>query len=196
MKSVYTIGHSNHTLEHFVTLVKAHEINLIADVRSVPFSRFAPQFNQKAIKASLGLYDIVYEYMGDSLGGKFIDPALLTDDGLPDFEKLIKNNSFCKGLNDIITKIENGSKLALMYAEKEPQNCHRFMLISRALSKRGVQAVHILADGSVVDNDELLVSLASGTKKNNEMQLDLFGIETFDADEVYESLMNKSMKKR
>ena len=73
MKNVYTIGHSNHTLEHFVNLIKAHEISLIADVRSVPYSRFAPQFNHKSIQASLGLYNINYEYMGDNLGEKLID---------------------------------------------------------------------------------------------------------------------------
>jgi uncharacterized protein (DUF488 family) len=134
--------------------------------------------------------------MGDNLGGKFINPALLTDDGLPNFEKLVKSDSFCKGLDDIINKIENGYKLALMCAEKEPQNCHRFMLLSRALSKRDVQVVHILTDGNVIDNDELLVSLASGKKKSNSTQLALSEIETFDADAVYESLMNKTMKKR
>ena len=47
---LYTIGHSNHSLEKFLELLQLHKITIIADIRSVPQSRFSPQFNQKNLQ--------------------------------------------------------------------------------------------------------------------------------------------------
>ena len=67
---LYTVGHSNHPIGRFIELINAAGIELIVDVRSVPFSRFAPQFNRAALEKSLASARIGYHYLGDLLGGR------------------------------------------------------------------------------------------------------------------------------
>ncbi|HIK30860.1 MAG TPA: DUF488 domain-containing protein, partial [Oscillatoriales cyanobacterium M4454_W2019_049] len=70
MKNVFTIGHSNHTIDSFITLLKKHEITALADVRSHPYSRYLPHFNQRELKASLKLSGIDYVFLGKELGAR------------------------------------------------------------------------------------------------------------------------------
>ena len=149
----YSIGHSNHTMEFFLSLIASHGITLVADVRSVPFSRFAAQFNRKPAESALRLAGVEYEYLGDMLGGKNSGP------------ETVSGELFQRGLETVISRISGGANLAIMCAEKDPLKCHRFLLISPELSKRGVRINHILADGSVIGNDELLQTVPLPKKK-------------------------------
>ncbi len=67
---IYTIGHSNHPAERFIELLRQHEIGALADVRSMPFSRFNPQFNRERLAASLREAGIQYTFLGQELGAR------------------------------------------------------------------------------------------------------------------------------
>src|SRR5665213_1672795 len=67
---VLTIGHSNHTVEHFVSLLKAHSVQVVVDERSQPYSKYATQFDQEALKPALLSAGIRYLYLGRELGGR------------------------------------------------------------------------------------------------------------------------------
>lgn len=152
---LYSIGHSDHSTEKFIDLLNAYRINCLVDVRSSPYSKRVPQFNRELLKADLKEKNIKYVYLGDRVGGRYSDPALLFDDKQVDFEKVRKTDSFVAGLDEMIGLAEKGDRVAFMCAEKDPFSCHRFVLVSRSLSLKGIKVRHILADGTDVSNDEL-----------------------------------------
>ncbi|WP_162914953.1 DUF488 domain-containing protein [Desertibaculum subflavum] len=153
MTTIHSIGHSNHPIERFIGLLQAAGIRRLADIRSVPASRFCPQFNGKALAASLGAAGIDYVWLGDRLGGKPKDPALLRA-GKPDYPKIAASASFRDGL-DTIVDLATEAPLAMMCAERAPLDCHRTHLVAPALAERGVEVIHLLADGTAQPHREL-----------------------------------------
>lgn len=149
---IFTIGHSNHSLEHFLQLLAGARIGAIGDVRSKPHSRWSSQFNKEALASALAKDDVAYVYLGKELGGRPDDPALLKN-GQPDYDAMSRAESFHAGINRII----EGSKkhrIALMCAERDPIDCHRFLLIGRHLASRDIPVAHILASGEVEAQDK------------------------------------------
>lgn len=144
--TVYTIGHSSVSLEQFLSLLKAAAIEAIADVRSSPYSRRNPQFNRESLKAALNLEGIAYSWLGDELGGRPKRPQYFCE-GVADYRKMRTDAWFEQGL----ARIDNGLKsyrIALMCAERNPLECHRCLLVGRALHNRGKPVIHLLHDGS------------------------------------------------
>jgi uncharacterized protein (DUF488 family) len=82
-----TIGHSNLAADRFISLLKTPGISAIADVRSVPFSRWCPWFSGKALAQRLAGEGIAYIALGDALGGRPRDPQLYCD-GVADYEAM------------------------------------------------------------------------------------------------------------
>jgi len=149
--AVFTIGHSNHPLATFIDLLRGAGITAVADVRSIPYSRRWPQFGRPALERSLGEAGIAYVFLGAELGGKRDDPALLSD-GRVDYDRVAATASFRAGLD----RVEEGARhhrSALMCAEREPLDCHRFLLVARRLQERDVPIGHILADGAIERHD-------------------------------------------
>jgi uncharacterized protein (DUF488 family) len=164
-----TIGHSNLPAEDFMALVQDAGISAIADVRSVPFSRRFPWFTGGKLAARLQSADIAYLPFGDALGGRPRDPALYCD-GVADYEKMAATMPFRAGL-DRIGEAMGRYRLCLMCAEREPLDCHRCLLVARALKERGVALGHILADGTIEPHaatEDRLLGRAAGSD-------DLFG---------------------
>jgi uncharacterized protein (DUF488 family) len=150
MPIVYTIGHSNHSLDKFLDLVSAARLTAIADVRSAPYSRRHPQFNREPLREALKARGLFYVYLGEALGGHPKDPALWRG-ARPEYERMAATPTFCEGLG----RIEKGlteHTIAVMCAEREPLDCHRCVLVARALKARGLEVRHILADGAQEDH--------------------------------------------
>jgi uncharacterized protein (DUF488 family) len=144
---VYTIGHSTHALDLFVDLLKQHDIRLLADVRSVPFSRWQPQYNKDTFAPSLRKHGIDYLFLGKELGARSEDQSCYRQ-GRVQYDLLSGTELFRIGLERI--KAEAAvNRLALMCAEKEPLECHRTLLIARALERDGIPVVHIHADAQL-----------------------------------------------
>ena len=158
---VLTVGHSNHALEAFVALLLQHSVTALADVRSAPYSRFNPQFNRKALDASLQAVGIRYVFMGRALGGRPDDPSCY-EDGRVRYDRLAATPLFREGLERIVDGAER-QRIALMCAEKEPLDCHRTILVGRSLAERGVAVAHILADGALEPHDETMGRLLDST---------------------------------
>jgi hypothetical protein len=93
--------------------------------------------------------------LGKKLGGRYLDPGLLYPNGVVNYNKVMEQEEFCAGVNNVIGNIKKGLKIALMCAEKNPLDCHRFLLVARALSNKGVRMKHILENGEVVLNEDL-----------------------------------------
>ena len=94
MDEIYTIGHSSYTQEQFLELLLQYQINCIVDVRSIPYSKYASQFNKEEIKRFLKNRSIYYVFMGKELGARREDRNLYTNEGYLDFEKQVKHCRF------------------------------------------------------------------------------------------------------
>ena len=151
----FTIGHSNHETGRFIDLLKVHKIKCLGDVRSSPYSKFTPQFNKENLDAELKKEKILYVYLGNKLGGRYLDAGLLYPNGVVNYNKVMEQEEFCAGINNVISNIKKGLRIALMCAEKNPLDCHRFLLVARALSNKGVRVKHILENGEVSFNEDL-----------------------------------------
>ena len=143
--TVLTIGHSNHPLEAFMELLSRHRVTALADVRSAPWSRFNPHFNRDPLAAALGGRGIRYVYLGRELGGRSDEPDDYRD-GIIRYDRLGRTDRFRDGLDRVVRGAAR-HRIALMCAEKEPLDCHRTLLVGRALDGRGVKVEHILSDG-------------------------------------------------
>ena len=152
--TVFTIGHSTHTLEAFVTLLRMHCVTAVADVRSTPYSRFNPQFNRDPLAKALDVAEIRYVYLGNVLGGRSEDPACYQG-GRIRYDRVATTESFKNGLARVVRGATK-YRIALMCAEKEPLDCHRTLLVSRALDEQGADVAHIHADGRVEQHDEAM----------------------------------------
>lgn len=149
---VLTIGHSNHPLATFLDLVRRAGATLLIDVRSVPASRRLPHFAGPTLARALADHGIGYAWLGEALGGRPGDPALIVD-GRPDYEAMARRPAFAVGL-DRVAALAASARPALMCAEREPLDCHRFLLVARHLSARGATLRHVLADGRIEEHGE------------------------------------------
>ena len=157
---ILTIGHSNHSFDDFAALLHEQRVAVVADVRSVPYSRRHPQFNRRAIENSLAGRDIRYVFLGAELGARTPDASCYDDDGRVSFLRLAKTDAFRRGIERVLETAAS-SRLALLCAERDPVNCHRTMLVAPALAESGVAIVHILADGRLETHEQVLDRLCA-----------------------------------
>ncbi len=154
---VFTIGHSTHSIDAFIALLRQHGVTALADVRSAPFSRFNPQFNKEALARSLKEHGIKYVFLGRELGARSKDRSCY-ENGRVQYARLARTEAFHSGL-DRVMRGAHDQRIALMCAEKEPLECHRTLLVARALVEQGVAVDHILADGRLETHDDAMVRL-------------------------------------
>jgi uncharacterized protein (DUF488 family) len=157
MRTIHTIGHSTHSIEKFISLLKNHNIDAIGDVRSRPYSRYQPHFSQANLEAELQQENISYVFLGNELGAR-TDNSKCYDNNRVSYSKLAATPLFQAGLD----RIDRGSKsynLALMCAEKDPLECHRTILIGRHLVERKFDVRHILESGEIESHSQSLARL-------------------------------------
>src|SRR4051812_3181206 len=116
--TVYTVGHSTHTIEKFLDLLERNGVTAIADVRSSPFSRHNPQFNKDALSAELKKRGITYVFVGKELGARSDDPSCY-EGGKVRYARLAQTSIFKAGIDRMLTGAQK-YRVALMCAEKEP----------------------------------------------------------------------------
>ncbi len=150
---VFTIGHSTHSWDRFVALLRGANVTAIADVRTSPYSRHSPQFSRDSLRADLQLNGISYVFLGKELGGRPSGHRFYCD-GVADYEKMAHAPEFTKGLDRVIERAKK-YRIALMCSERDPLDCHRCLLVGRALALRGVRVNHILDDGSIVSQNQI-----------------------------------------
>lgn len=144
-KPIFTIGHSTHAIDVFVAILARHGVTAIADVRSSPYSRFNPHYNREALSLYLKQQGLAYVFLGRELGARSEDETCYVN-GRVQYSRLACTAAFRQGL----TRVTSGAQehvIALMCAEKDPLDCHRTLLVARALDGLGASVVHILEDG-------------------------------------------------
>jgi uncharacterized protein (DUF488 family) len=154
---VLSIGHSTHSTDAFIALLRQHGVTALADVRSAPFSRFNPQFNKETLAHSLKANGIKYVFLGRELGARSEDRSCY-ENGRVQYARLARTELFHRGLARVMRGAHNHC-IALMCAEKEPLECHRTLLVARVLVEHGVAVNHILADGRLETHGDTIARL-------------------------------------
>lgn len=152
---IYTIGHSNHSIDVFLDLLKSFSINCLIDVRTLAASTYNPQYNEESLCNFLKANKITYLHLAEEFGARHTDPDLLDEDGKVDFEKVRKSWNFKNGIEKLWQKTDLGATIALMCSEADPFDCHRFSMISVSLEKDGFDVKHILKDKTLKTNADL-----------------------------------------
>jgi uncharacterized protein (DUF488 family) len=149
---ILTIGHSRHSWDRFAALLAGASVEAIADIRSMPRSRFFPHFNKTELAAMLAGQGIGYIFLGVALGGRPQDTQAYTD-GVADYEKMAASPEFRRGLARLEEEAAR-RRLAVMCSEADPLECHRFLLVGRALAAAGIDVAHILRSGDIVSHEQ------------------------------------------
>jgi uncharacterized protein (DUF488 family) len=136
MKIIFTMGTGERTLEEFISLLRFYGIEMVADVRSFPKSRF-PHFAGETLAQSLGEARFGYSFLGKELGGYRAGG----------YEAYMQTFEFLHGM-DLLERLAGRCRCAIVCAERLPWRCHR-RFIGRGLRERGWAVEHVLEEGRV-----------------------------------------------
>lgn len=146
--AIFTVGHSSLEAAQFCELLSKHAVDLLLDVRSRPASARFPHFSGAALEKLLEAEGVAYLFLGDELGGRPDDPAAYGSDGVVDYRVRRKSYAFKAGIERV--EREAGSRrVALMCAEEDPIECHRFLMVCPELVAGGFELLHIRRGGRV-----------------------------------------------
>lgn len=146
--TLFTIGHSSLELSDFLQALQQHTVKILCDVRSRPGSYRHPQFNREPLEECLRGAGIRYEFCGEILGGRPEDPSAYFSDGRVNYGQRRKARDFQSEI-DRVLKLSEAANVALMCAEEDPLECHRFLMISAELVARGTAPQHIRRGGKL-----------------------------------------------
>lgn len=170
---IYTIGHSNYTIEKLIDMLKYYNINCVVDIRGTPYSKYNVQFDKETIRYTLSKAGFIYIYMAKELAAKRINKQSYNEEGYSDFEKVIKEKEFLEGIERLKNGCNKGYNIALLGAMQEPIRCHRAILVGKALRKSGFNVKHILDDYSIASQDDIEQMLLDKYFSNrNQMTID------------------------
>jgi uncharacterized protein (DUF488 family) len=184
MRTILTIGHSTHGYENFLSLLRGAQVTAVADVRSSPFSRHQPDFNRPDLEKELRADKIQYSFLGEELGGRPRSKSLFLE-GVADYEKMARTPEFERGIDRLI----DGSsrfRIALMCSEHDPLDCHRCLLVGRALKQRRFSVDHILFNGSQKSQNQIEDELLAMLKQNR--------ADFFPEDQIASAYRDRSLK--
>ena len=151
---VYTIGYGARAMGDFMTLLKAHNIAYLIDVRSEPYSQYKPEFSKDALTQQLNKNGIKYVFMGDTLGGRPSDPSCYRE-GKIVYGEVEKRPFYQKGIARLQSAHGQGLPVALMCSEGKPEQCHRSRLIGETLLGAGIPIAHIDENGELRTQEEV-----------------------------------------
>jgi len=145
---IYTIGHGKESFERLATRLAPHLVQTIVDIRSNPYSRHAPEFGKRELRAISAERGFGYRWLGDRLGGRPAHPSVSDAAGNLDFTALAQSPDLAAALAELdgLTAV---STVTLLCSEMAPEHCHRMMWVAPVLETRGYRVIHILGDGSV-----------------------------------------------
>jgi len=169
-KTLYTIGHGSRKSEDFLRILKQFDIEYLIDIRSQPYSKFNPHFNQNELKFFLENNNIKYVFMGDSIGGRPKDKSCYDSEGKVDYEVVKQKEFFLQGINRLKTAYSKSINVVIMCSESKPCECHRSKLIGKVLNTDNIVLKHIDEYGKLKDQITVINEYNKGLH-----EIDLFG---------------------
>jgi uncharacterized protein (DUF488 family) len=186
---VLTIGHSNRSLEEFLALLKQHGVEVLADVRSQPHSKYVPHFDAASLKRAVEAAGLQYVFLGRELGGMPEGREFYDAEGHAVYSRIAASEPFRRGIARLLEGIRK-YRVAIMCGEEDPTNCHRRLLVGKVLTGQGVGVRHIRSDGRIQTEEELVQQEQAG--QVNQLELGFAGSE----EESWTSTQSVSRRKR
>ncbi|MGG7097649.1 DUF488 family protein [Clostridium sardiniense] len=165
---IFTIGHSNYSIDRLIEMLRHFNINCVVDIRGTPYSKYNVQFDKETIRYSLTKAGFIYIYMAKELAAKRLNKISYNNEGYADFEKVIHEHDFKKGIERLKDGCRKGYKIAILGAMQDPIRCHRSILVGRALREYGFNVRHILDDYSIASQEDIEQNLLDKYFKNRE----------------------------
>jgi uncharacterized protein (DUF488 family) len=145
---IYTLGHSTHPADKFVRILRAHGIELVADIRTIPRSRRNPQYDQNALKRLLANEGVEYFHFAGLGGLRHARKDSLNtgwkNTSFRGYADYMQTPEFAQAVEELLATAAT-KKTALLCAEAVPWRCHR-SLVGDALLVRGVEVEDILSE--------------------------------------------------
>ncbi len=191
---LYTIGYATKSIEEFIRQLKHYSVDVVADVRSVPYSKVFHVYHKESIAGHLNASNIQYVYLGEELGPRSKDNSHYDESNQVVFDRLMQSGLFQQGVNRLHTGSQKGFSIALMCAEKDPATCHRSLLIGYFLQHHtspfgsDCEISHIRHDGSLETQQELEARLP----EMNDVKVDMFMSAKEQARQAYEIQLKKT----
>ena len=148
MSEVFTIGYGGRETDEFIAILNDYQIDTLVDVRSQPYSRFAPDFCKERLTTILNRSGIEYQFMGNSLGGRPDDSQCYTyspqrKKKLLDAKKCETKEFYLRGISQLKRAVSTGRRIVIMCSELEPHECHRGYVLGKTLDDGDTAVVHI-----------------------------------------------------
>jgi uncharacterized protein (DUF488 family) len=159
--TLLTIGHSNHSAEHFQGLLTRHGVEVLVDVRSWPHSRFVKWADSSRIGDVAREAGAKYLFLGKELGGRPEGDEFYDEAGYVLYGKLAQSEEFRAGIERLV---RGGRKwrVAIMCSEEDPASCHRRLLVAKVLLEEGLTIGHIRGDGRCeLESEPIVLAEAS-----------------------------------
>lgn len=164
-----TIGHSNHSAEHFQELLFQHGVEVLVDVRSWPHSGYVEWADRSRIAGVAQAAGARYLFLGAELGGRPDGAEFYDQDGHVLYGEVAQSKEFRAGLARLRRGVEN-YRVAIMCSEEDPTSCHRRLLVSKVLLEEGWTIGHIRGDGRC-ESESKPIALAEGSLFEDEESL-------------------------
>lgn len=194
---VYTLGHSNYPFDKFIEILKKYNINCVVDIRAIPYSKYNTQYNKEFFQNNLKKLGYTYIYMADEFGAKRKTKESYNSQGYADFDKVILEKDFKRGIERLKVGCNKGYKIVLLGAMQEPIRCPRAILVGRQLVKEGFDVKYIMHEGNLkTQNDLEELLLEKYFEQRNQLTIDnLLGNSMSREDMIEESykLANKEI---
>jgi uncharacterized protein (DUF488 family) len=168
--TIYSIGHGNKRIEDFIDELKSFDIEYLLDIRSKPFSKWSPHFNQAVLDLELRKHGIAYVFVGETLGGLPEDRNCYDFNGKVVYDLIKEKDFFKEGLKRLTIANDKKIRLAIMCSESKPEECHRSKLIGQELLKKNISLNHIISNKVVKSQQTVMNELTKGKGT-----VDLFG---------------------
>lgn len=152
---IYTIGHSNYSMERFLDMLRHYNINTVVDIRGTPYSKYNVQYDKEKLQETLRAEGFTYIYMAKEFAAKRGNKQSYNGEGYSDFEEVIKEKDFLNGIERLKVGCSKGYRIALLGAMQSPIRCHRCILLGRELIKAGFELRHILDEYSLATQEEM-----------------------------------------
>lgn len=187
---LYTIGYAGFSIDEFIATLKKHQINVIIDVRSSPYSEYYIDYNKECLENRLKTENIYYRNYAKEFGARQECRDYYNTNGYLDFEMFSKSPVFQAGVLKLCSSVQKGFTIALMCAEKRPIDCHRAILVARAFYEKGYEVIHICPEDILLTQEEIHAQLLDCYYPNRD-QFSFFRQATDDS-----LLLSEAYKKR
>lgn len=160
-ETIWTLGHASLPIDAYLRLLRGCQIDLVVDVRSRPFARWAEHFNGEQLEPALRDADINYWWRGELLGQRPAGADFYDAEGHTVYARLLEQKWFMKAIGEL-EHAAKSQRIALTCIEENPADCHRYLLLGRLLVQRGHEVLHIRKSGRVSRQQDVAMLRGEG----------------------------------